>query len=172
MAVNYSDLIAGTAVEWSTTGGKLITLTSLANAAVREGAKSATWVDGTKGLPELIEVRFESAVTSAAAQGKEINLYVGESDNATAGTDNPGQLTGADSTLTNGSELLGQLKFIGALVLSAATGTTVQKSRFVYRPVTAYSVPVVHNDSGVALHGTAGNHKLFFTPYYRRSPVA
>jgi hypothetical protein len=172
MATAYSDLVAGTPVEWSTTGGKTLTLTSLANAAMREGAKSATLVDGTSGLPELLEFRLESAVGSAATQGLEIELYVGESDNATAGNDNPGNLTGADAGLSNPTELKLQLNFVGSLVLSNARGTNVQKQRLRYRPVCAYIVPAVYNGSGQTLSGTAGNHKLVMTPYYRRTPVA
>lgn len=173
MTVAYSDLVAGTAVTWASTGGdKVLTLTSLTNNSAREGDKSATWVDGTKGLPELIDVRLESAVGSAATAGLEIELYVGESDSATAGTANPGNLTGADAGLSNPDELKVQLVFVGSLVLSNARGTNVQKQRFRFRPVCAYSVPLVVNKSGQTLSATAGNHTLVMTPYYRRAPVA
>lgn len=172
MATAYSDLVAGTPVEWSTTGGKLITLTSLADQAMREGAKSDTLVDGTKGLPELLEFRLESAVAVAATAGKEIELYVGESDDATAANANPGNLTGADAGVSNPTELKVQLNFVGSLVLSNARGTNVQKQRLRYKPVCAYLVPVVFNGAGQALSATAGNHKIVMTPYYRRAPVA
>lgn len=172
MAVNYSDLSAGTSVEWSTTGGKTITLTSLTNGSAREGGKSASWVDGTKGMPELIEVRFESAVGSAATTGNEIELYVGESDDATAGNANPGNLTGADAGLSTPDELKPQLIFVGSLVLSNTRGTNVQKQRFRYRPLCPYAIPVVVNKSGQTLSGTTGSHKILMTPYYRRTPIA
>lgn len=162
-----SVLIAGTAVEWSTTGGKTITLTSLANAAGREGGKSATWVDGTSGLPELLEIRFESAVAVAATQGLELELYIGESDSATSGTANPGNLTGADAGLSNPDELKLQLVYVGSIVLSNARGTNVQTQRMLFRPTCAYTVPLVVNKSGQALSGTAGNHKIVMTPMYR-----
>lgn len=173
MATAYSDLVAGTAITWDTVPTTYtITLTSLADQAVREGGKSGTLVDGTKGLPEIIEFRLESAVGSAATNGKELSLYVGESDNATAGTDNPGNLSGADATVTNGTELINQLNFAGSLVLSNARGTNVQKQRLRYKPVCAYIIPVIYNNSGQTLSATAGNHKLVMTPYYRRTPVA
>ena len=173
MATAYSDLVAGTAITWTSSGGdKALTLTSLANDAAREGDKSATWVDGTKGLPELIEVRFESQVGSAATNGKEIELYVGESDSATAGTANPGNLTGADAALSNPDELKNQLMFVGSLVLSNARGTNVQKQRLRFKPVCAYSVPVVVNKSGQTLGSTGTNHVVVMTPYYRRNPIA
>lgn len=165
---DYVGLVAGTPVEWSTTGGKTITLTSLTNNSGREGGKSATWVDGTLGMPEVIEIRFESAVGSAATNGLEIELYIGESDNATAGTDNPGNLTGADAALSNPDELKAQLYYVGGLILSNARGTNVQKQRMLYYPTAPYSIPLVVNKSGQTLSGTAGNHKIVMTPYYRK----
>jgi hypothetical protein len=173
VATAYSDLVAGTAVSWKASAGDhVLTLTSLVDQAVREGDKSATLVDGTKGLPELLEFRLESAVGAAATAGKEVSLYVGESDSATAGTDNPGNLTGADAGVTSGTELLPQLNFVGSLVLSNARGTNVQKQRLLYAPTCAYLIPVLFNNSGQTLSATAGNHQLVMTPYYRRAPVA
>jgi hypothetical protein len=172
MAVNYSDLVAGTPITWTSSGGdKVITLTSLANDAAQEGAKSATWIDGTKGLAEVIDIRFESQVASAATTGKEIELYIGESDSATAGTNNPGNLTGADAALSTPDELKPQLVFVGALILSGTRGTNVQKQRFKFWPICAYTIPVVVNKSGVALGNTGTNHVIVMTPYYRRTPI-
>lgn len=173
MAVNYSDLSPGTPITWTSSGGdRAITLTSLANDAAREGAKSPTWIDGTKGFPEVIDVRFEAQVASAATTGKEVELYVGESDNATAGSDNPANLTGADAALSNPDELKSQAVFVGSLILSNARGTAVQKTRFVFRPRCAHSIPLVVNKSGVALGSTGTNLKIVMTPYYRRTPIA
>lgn len=166
---DYNGLVAGTALTWASSGGdKVLTLTSLANNAAREGDKSPTLVDGTMGMPELLEMRLESAVGSAATNGLEIELHVGESDSATAGNDNPGNLTGADAGLSNPDELKSQLNVVGALILSNARGTNVQKQRFRYRPLCPYIIPVVVNKSGQTLSGTAGNHKLVVTPYYRK----
>lgn len=166
---DYIGLVAGAAITWINTGGdKVLTLTSLANDAARQGDKSATLVNGTYGMPEVLDVRLESAVGSAATNGLEIELYIGESDNATAGDDNPGNLTGADGSLSNPDELKSQLNVVGSLILSNARGTNVQKQRFRYRPVCPYIIPVVVNKSGQTLSATAGNHKLVITPYYRR----
>lgn len=166
---DYSGLVAGTPITWKSSGGdKAITLTSLANNAAREGEKSATLVDGTLGMPELLEWRFETAVGSAATDGKAVELYIGESSSATSGTDNPGNLTGADAALSNPDELKRQLYRVGALSLSNARGTNVQKQRFVSYPVCPYVMPVTVNKSGQSLSGTAGNHCIVMTPYYRK----
>lgn len=166
---DYSGLNIGTAITWVNSGGdKVLTLTSLGNDAAREGDKSATLVDGTKGMPELLEIRFESAVGSSATNGKEIEVWIGESTSATAGTDNPGNLTGADAALSNPDELKLQCYFAGSLVLSNARTTSVQKQRMIYRPTCPYIIPLIVNKSGQTLSGTAGNHKLVITPFYRQ----
>lgn len=169
MPTYYSDLIAGTTRVWASSGGdETLTLTSLANNAAREGDKSATLIDGTYGLPEYLEILFKTAVGSAATTGNVIELFIGESDSATAGTDNPGNLTGADAGWSNPDELKAQLYRVGALSLSNARGTNVQSVRMLYRPTCAYIVPAVVNLSGQTLSATAGNHSLEITPYYRR----
>lgn len=166
---DYAGLIAGTKITWKSTGGdKAITLTSLANNGVREGAKSNSLNDATYGMPKLLEIFLCSAVGVAATDGKTIPLYIGESDSATAGTNNPGNLTGADAGLTNGDQLVRQLKRAGALSLSNGRGTNIQKQRMIYLPTCEYIVPVVQNLSGQALSATASDHTIEITPYYLR----
>lgn len=169
MAVQYADYLAGTAKTWkSSAGDYAITLTSLANAAGREGAKG-DFQDGIFGAPAFLEIRFESAVGSAATNGNVAELWIGESDNATAGTNNPGNLTGADAAVSNPDEAKLQCGYAGALCLSNALGTAVQKQRMTYYPSQRYIIPFVVNKSGQTLSGTAGNHTIVITPFYARS---
>jgi hypothetical protein len=169
----YSDLEKGTTITWLASGGTYaLTLTSLTTNSGREGGKSGSLIDGTKGLPEFLEVILESAVGSAASDGLELELYFGESDNAAAGSDNPGNLTGADAGLSAPDELKRQCFFVGSLVFSNSRGTNVQKQRMRFRPLTAYIIPLIVNKTGQTLSGTAGNHRLAVTPYYRRAKIA
>lgn len=166
---DYSNLLRGTDIEWSTTGGKLITLTSLANGSAREGAKSDTLDDSTYGMPEILTITFESAVAVAATSGNVISLYFGWSNSATAGTNNPSNLTGADAGLSNPTQLSAQSNFVADLALSNALGTGVQRvTGVMVAPVDRYFIPWVLNSSGQALSGTAGDHKIIVTPWYRR----
>lgn len=165
---DYSDLVAGTPIEWSTTGGKTVTLTSLANDAAREGAKSATLVDSTLGMPELLECLIQSSVGAAATTGKELEVWFGESDSAIVGTGNPGGLTGADAAVTSPDEKKTQCYFGGGLAFSNALGTAIQRQRFLYFPTAPYIIPLHVNKTGQALGSTASDHKLVVTPYYRR----
>lgn len=158
---DYGKREFGTEVNWKSSGGTgLLTLTSLANAAARQGAKidlGATWD------AEWLVV-FESAVGSAATNGAEIQLFFGESLSGTAGTDNPGNLTGADAGLSVPSELIGQLLYVGSLVLSNTLGTGKQVTTMRYRPLSRYVMPVVYNLSAQTLSGTAGNHAVRMIP--------
>jgi hypothetical protein len=113
MAANYSDLTPGTALVWKNTGGDFaMNMKALATAGIREGVKSATLVDGTKGFPEILEIIAETKVQSAPTAGNECPVYLGFSKNSTAGTENPGGLTGADAAVGNADQLP-QLVFAG-----------------------------------------------------------
>lgn len=166
---DYSDLEAGTPITWLASGGtKAITLTSLANDAAREGEKSATLVDGTKGMPEVLDVFVEWTCASAPANGKQVEYYFAESDVATAGSGNPGNLSGTDAGVSAPDEIKQQVGFVGALNLANSLGGGVNRQRFEYEPVRPYIIPLVVNKSGVAGSGVAGNFSITVTPYYRR----
>lgn len=171
----YSFLEAGTPITWASSGGsKVITCTSLAGtgttAAARQGDKSATLVDGTKGLPELLEVMLTMKFTSAPTAGGFVALYFGESDSSTAGTGNPGTLTGADGSLSNPSEIVAMCNLVGNLIASNAIGTGTQQQRFIYAPTCAYIIPVIYNQASPAFSSTALDTLLTVTPYYRKIP--
>ncbi len=163
---DYSYLVAGTPITWKDSGGTYaMTLASLASAAARQGPKSATLVDGTYGMPELLEILLLATMDVAAANGTVLELYLGESSSATAGTDNPGNLSGTDAALSNPSEYKLQLDLVGSLNLSNARGTSQQAQRFRYFPTCPYIMPVLVNLGGQALD-SAGN-EIRVTPYYR-----
>lgn len=172
MTVAYSDLSPGTAVVWANTGGdKAMNCRNLANAGIREGAKSATLVDGTKGFPELLEITAETKLQSAPTAGNSCAVYLGFSSSATAGTANPGGLTGADAAVGNADQLP-QLTFVGSLILSNALGTGVQRQRFVAIPKAEYVVPVFQNGSGQTTTDADTETIITIRPWYRRTPNA
>lgn len=140
----------------------------MANGAARQGGKSATLVDGTKGMPELLEILFLITMDVAAANGTQVELYFGESDSATVGTDNPSILTGVDGALATPAEYKLQLDFVGALNLSNARGTSQQAQRFRYYPTCPHIIPVVVNRGGQALDNVANSCEVRVTPYYRK----
>src|SRR4051812_43150357 len=147
MAAKYTDAFPGTAKTWKSTGGDYaITLTSLANGSGREGAKG-DFQDATYGAPAYLAVRVTASVAVAATNGNQVEFYFGESPSATAGTSNPGNLTGADAGLSNPDELKLQCTLLGGLNLSNARGTNVQSQSFVFYPAARYVIPLVVNKS-------------------------
>lgn len=152
----------GTAKTWKSSGGDYaLTCTSVTNGNGRQGAKG----DLGASRARVWEVLFTSSVGSAATAGNEIELWWGASTSATAGTDNPGGLSGTDATFnTAPDEYKQQLIFIGSLALSNNAGTGVQKQRFVFSPPCRYGMPVVVNKSGQTLGSTAGDHTVTLTP--------
>lgn len=173
MTVNYSDLTPGTKLTWKNTGGDFaINLKALANAGIREGAKNtSSLVDNTKGFPEILEIIAESKFQVAPTAGNLCNIYLGFSDNATAGTNNPGGLTGADAAVGNADQLT-QLVFAGAIILSNSLGTGVQRQRFIVVPKAEYVIPVFQNSSGQTTTNVDGETLISIRPWYRRTPIA
>jgi hypothetical protein len=172
MSTAYSDLSPGTALVWKNTGGDYaMNLKNLANAGIREGGKSATLIDGTKGFPELLEIIAETKVQSAATTGLEFPVYLGFSKNATAGSENPGGLTGVDAAVGNADQLP-QLVYVGSIVMSNSRGTNTQLQRFVCPPRAEYVIPVFQNSSGQTTSNADGETSITIRPWYRRTPVA
>lgn len=172
MAANYSDLLAGTALVWKNTGGDFVmNMKALATAGIREGAKSATLVHVTYGFPELLEIEVETKLQSAPTAGLECPIYLGFSRSSTAGTGNPGGLTGADAAVGNADQLP-MLIFVGSIVLSNALGTAVQRVRLIAVPKAEYVIPVFQNSSGQTTTNVDGETIISIRPWYRRAPIA
>ena len=166
---SYPTVVAGTPKTWKASGGDYaITLTSLATSSTagREGVKG-DFYDATYGLPEFIVWTFETKMASAPTDATSVELYSGESTSATAGTGNPGGLTGVDAAVTNADQRKRQCTYIGSLSLSNNIGTGTQRQHFVQFPTHRYQVPLIHNNSGTNLGSTAGDHVITATPYYR-----
>lgn len=165
--------VAGTPIVWKSSGGdKAITCTSLAAGASRQGAKSGTLVVAPPGgstavLPDFLVFILQLQFTSAPTAGGEVQLLLGFSDSATAGTDNPGGLTGTDAAGPN-ADVFPQLVFAGSLIASNNLGTGVQLQYLSpVPPLDAYVSPVIFNNASQAFDATAGHTILTMIPYYR-----
>lgn len=153
------------AITWKNTGGTyLLTLTSLASNAAREGGK------GDLGAVHAARYAFrlELELAVAAVVGAVVELWGATSQSATAGTDNTSNvITGADAAWAPASGVDDnkyQLTFIGALVCSDAAAGVRFRQEFVSFIPTRYIVPVVVNKSGQAFSATAANSFLTVIP--------
>lgn len=149
----------------SSGGDAAISLASVANAAARQSAKLD--LGATRAGSYKVRANFELAATPTA--GYTIDLYWAPSESGTAGTDNPGNVSGTDAAYSgyssNLTDSLKQLQFIGSFICTAQATTTVQ-SGFVGRfsPASRYGSLVVVNNSGAAFHSTNTNQEITFSP--------
>jgi hypothetical protein len=167
MALPDSILVqAGTAKTFKSSGGdSAIAMASVANGAARQSVKLD--LGATRAELYAVKAAFELAATPTA--GATIDLYWAPSSSATAATDNPGNVSGADGAYagysSNLTAALKQLQFIGSFVCTAQATGTVQKG-FVGRfsPPNRYGSLVVVNNSGAAIHSSDANCEVVFTP--------
>lgn len=146
-------------------GDAAITLASLANAAGRQAVKLD--LGSTRAAAYDVYVDAEIAATPTA--GASIDIYWAPSSSATAGTDNPGNVTGTDAAYagysSNLTATLPQLQYVGSLITTAQATATVQKGyagRF--SPAQRYGSLVYVNNSGAALHSTDTNQQVRLVP--------
>lgn len=156
----------GTTKTFKSSGGDaVITMTSVSNAAARQSDKLD--FGATRAARYLVRAAVELAATPTA--GNTIDLYLAPSSSATAGTDNPGNVTGADAAYTGYSSNLAasvkQLQYIGSLIVTAQATATVQNGVVGICTVPQrYGSLVVDNESGAAFHSSATNVKFEFIP--------
>lgn len=157
---------SGTAKVFKSSGGDAaITLASLANAAGRQSVK----LDLGATRAQVYSVKADIEIAATPTAGATVDLYWAPSSSATAGTDNPGGVTGADAAYAGYSANLTasvkQLVFIGSFVTTTQATATVQKCAVgIFRPSNRYGSLVVHNQSGAAFHSSDTNINITFTP--------
>ncbi len=132
---------SGTPIVWADTtdyagdGGSRthqIDLTGVVAAEAREGEKGD--FGATRAARFGVTVRAEWA--TAPADGETLDLYMGPSISGTAGTANPGELTGADADYTGSTgstlaESLLQFDFVGSLAVTNDAIGLVEQQTFV-----------------------------------------
>ena len=141
-------------------------LTSLANAAARQGAKAD--FGAARGGAGML--RFCPELDAAPASGATIEVYLSFSSHATAGLDNPGFCTGADAAYagTTGDGIADSVKLMVGPFLYVCTSDLAAISLpmdiGIIVPPLRYGSPVVVNSSGQAFEGDAVEMFLAWIP--------
>jgi len=145
----------GTAIVWTSAGGdEVLTLTSLATAAGRQGDEH----DFTATFPIRVRVELEVDFNVAPTAGLSVDVYWSSSDD---GTDYDGECTGADAAYATEADTK-RLYYVGSLI--ASNDTDPQIASWVFFLPARYGVPVVFNKSGQALTATGTDQILTVTP--------
>ncbi len=150
-----------------------IDLTGVAAAAARQGAKADTadsdYSDVANRRARRFAVTARIEFAAAPTDGDTVEIYMGPSLSGTAGTANPGGLTGADAAYTGtaGSTLaesLKQLDYVGSLVCTNDGTTVVLQQTWVYSPPLRYVSPVAVNSATPAFVADAVEMSITMTP--------
>jgi hypothetical protein len=165
MTIGY---VPGITEAWIWSGGDYVmNIAGVGQGVTVQGEKSNSFLNAAGHLPAFIRWRFEASVGVAAATGRELTLFMGQSDAGGLAINNPGGLTGSPGILANGFFLLGQCDRVGSLLLSASRTTNVQRVWLTSYPKSPFQIPVVYNDSGQTLSSFSSAHGLWSTPYYQ-----
>lgn len=147
-----------------------IDLTSLAAGAYRQSAKFD--FGATRAKLWKASGAFEWSVAPTA--GGHIMVYLGLSQSATAGTANPGNLSGSDAAYvgygaaaSDAEECISQLELIG--VFAVSNDADVQVGNFwtpnqLFVPAERYGIVVVKNDTDQALIADAVEMSIRLSP--------
>lgn len=145
----------GTALSWKASGGDaVLTLTSLTNAAGRAGGV----IDLGALFARRYSVRHKTKCGTSPAAGKLLRIaFAFSPDNANW----PAGVSGSDSAFSD-LDLFSQA--IEVRPMSLDNSTNSQQSVGSMSPLARYVVPIIWNESGVALSATAGDHELVIVP--------
>ena len=150
-------LVQETPITWQSSGGtNLLTLTSVAAGAGRQGAQHDF---GTAARSPEFAWRAHVKMATTPVVGERIKIYWKTSD----GT-NPDNDDGTGDIALSSQDKLKNLMYLGAITVDeAATGPTFVASGDTYLPQ-RYGQPVFVNDTADALSATATDHGFTLTP--------
>ncbi len=142
-----------------------IDLTSLGANAYRQSTK----FDFTANRASLWFCKAALEWATAPVAGTTVDIYLGFSSSATAATDNPANLSGADSAYTgyssNADEAVLQLDYIGSFVVTVQVTGTIQVAHVgTFSPRQRYASCVVHNNTADALHSDVVEMSILLAP--------
>lgn len=165
----------GTPIVWADIAGDFgdspiagtvqISLVSLAAAAARQGVKVDLGATRAARYDVTLRVEYDVAPTS----GNICSLWWAASPSTTAGTANPGGVSGTDAgyTGTAGDSLADsilQLQHIGDLVCTSDAATVVNQQSWTFFPTERYGSIVVFNEADQALEGDDIEMSIIFNP--------
>ena len=142
-----------------------IDLTSIATTAARQGVKVDLGATRAVRYDGTLRIEFDIA----PASGKVVSLWWAPSPHATAGTANPGGVSGTDAAYTGtaGDSLadsITQLQLVCILVATSDAATVVQQQTETFFPKCRYGSPVVWNETDQAFEGDAVEMSIIFMP--------
>ncbi len=129
----------------------------------RESVKADMLLDAAH-MPQRWAVLCAFEHGDAPTAGDTVDVYWAASPHATAATQNPYLITGADAEIaTPSASFLGQLQFIGSVPLTAVADVVHQKTFITTIPL-RYGSVLVFNNSSAAFEASANKCQVAFIP--------
>ena len=152
-------------IEVGTATDIALDLTSVAAAAAEASAKAD--LGATRAPEYAVHAAIEFATEPVT--GTTVDFYWAPSGVTTAGTGNPGYVSGSSAAYTGTpgtlAEGLKQLMFIGSMVVGADATATIQMAFIgVFRPPSRFGCLVVVNNTADATHNDVVEQAVAFTP--------
>ena len=145
----------GVTLSWvSAAGDETLTLTSLGDAAARQGDEH----DFGALFAPMVRVEIETVLAVAPTVGEPINVYWASSQD---GTDYDGEMGAADAAVGDLNQLL-RCYLVG--VLPVDDDTSLIRGSWIFPLPARYGLPIVENQSGQALSAVAADHHIKVTP--------
>lgn len=161
----------GSRKTWQSSGGNgVLTFTSVANAAGRQGDRvdlgDLLLADNAARASWFVWYVTTKMQAAGLTLGNTIDLYFGGwNDDATPGQPDAGGFLGASDAAFSTQAGLYNLKLAGSVIVDSITGGTVlSKSGLVFLPY-RYVAPVLWNGSGATSSATATDTQVWLTPF-------
>lgn len=168
MTTNVLETIGATK-KWKSSGGDgVITLTSVGNAAGRQGDRldlGAILASGPNARATWFRWYMKlKAQASGLAVGNTLDIYHGYSnDDVTPGDVSSGHPGSSDAAFATAA-FLNNLRYAGSVIVDDTTGgTLMSRDGLVYIPY-RYVTPVFWNATGATLSATATDFEYWLTP--------
>ena len=157
MATSKAYLLPETAIDWLSTGGdELLTLTSIAAGAGRQGALHDF---GTSARSPEFAWRAWVKFATTPVVGERVKIYWKSSDGTRPDNDD-----GTGDIALSSEDKLKNLMFLGSITVDeASTSVLFVDSGDIYLPH-RHGCPVFFNDTADALSSTATDHGFSLTP--------
>lgn len=155
--VNKIYQIGETAIQWLASGGdELLTLTSLAASAGRQGARHDF---GTSARSPRFVWRFYTQFATAPVVGERIEIYWKSSDGTHADNDD-----GTGDIALSSQDKLNNLQLLGVMTVDEATASVEMGASGTIEIGDRYGQPVIYNATADALSSTAAESGFTLTP--------
>ena len=150
----------GSTTKFASAGDVVFTPTSIASGAMRISAEATLGTTFTTARADEYHWSAQTKWLDTLEVGETLDIYIAEAD---SDGDYDGTLTAGDATLSESTDVLKNLNYVGSIIATTAT-EQIERTSGVVRIKSNKCVVVFHNNATPALSASAGDHEFALTP--------